>query len=222
MKIIGKSVLSRLFRNCANPQGTMGRFMLRMMNRGHRRVYAWTFDHCPLADGMRTLDIGCGGGGGILELLRRFPGIRADGVDVSEESVAMCRRRVAAAGVADPGGIVRGDAVSLPAGDGTYDGAYAIESVYFWADLGAGLREVRRVLKSGGFAAVAVECADPEACRVWTELVGRMVVRTPEQISAAFREAGFADVRVFAKGEVRSTMSGLTCVIGRKPAGGTA
>ena len=59
----------------------------------HRPVYSWTFDHCPLADGMRALDVGCGGGA-ILELSRRFPSIRVDGVDASEESVAMCRRRV--------------------------------------------------------------------------------------------------------------------------------
>ena len=78
MKAPGKHLLSKLFRNCAEPRGALGRLMLRMMNRGHRRVYAWTFDHCPLADGMRTLDVGCGGGGAILELARRFPAIRAD------------------------------------------------------------------------------------------------------------------------------------------------
>ena len=139
MKAPGKHLLSKLFRNCAEPRGALGRLMLRMMNRGHRRVYAWTFDHCPLADGMRTLDVGCGGGGAILELARRFPAIRADGVDVSEESVAMCRRRVAAADIANPGEIVRGEAGALPMADATYDLAYAIETVYFWPDLVAGL-----------------------------------------------------------------------------------
>ena len=128
MKAPGKLLLSKLFRNCAEPRGALGRLMLRMMNRGHRRVYNWTFDHCPLADGMRTLDVGCGGGGAILELTRRFPAIRADGVDVSEESVAMCRRRVAEADIANPGEIVRSKADALPMADATYDLAYAIET----------------------------------------------------------------------------------------------
>ena len=222
MKAPGKHLLSKLFRNCAEPRGALGRLMLRMMNRGHRRVYAWTFDHCPLADGMRTLDVGCGGGGAILELTRRFPAIRADGVDVSEESVAMCRRRVAAADIANPGEIVRGEAGALPMADATYDLAYAIETVYFWPDLVAGLREMLRVLKPGGAAAVAVECADPVASQGWVDLVGRMEVRPPEQIAEAFRKAGFADVAFFRQETGRSALCGLHCIVGRKPAGEAA
>ena len=222
MKAPGKHLLSKLFRNCAEPRGALGRLMLRMMNRGHRRVYAWTFDHCPLADGMRTLDVGCGGGGAILELARRFPAIRADAVDVSEESVAMCRRRVAAADIANPGEIVRGEAGALPMADATYDLAYAIETVYFWPDLVAGLREMLRVLKPGGAAAVAVECADPVASQGWADLVGRMEVRTPEQIAEAFRKAGFADVALFGEPTGRSALCGLHCIVGRKPAGEAA
>ena len=70
MKIPGKGLLSRIFRNCADPKGALGRLMLRLMNFGP--VYDWTFDHCPLADGMRALDVSCGGGGAILELSRSF------------------------------------------------------------------------------------------------------------------------------------------------------
>ena len=73
-----------------------------------------------------------------------------------------------------------------------------------------------RVLKPGGAAAVAVECADPAAAQRWADLVGRMEVRTPEQIAAAFREAGFADVAVFGDRSGRSTLCGLHCIVGRK------
>ena len=217
MKIPGKRLLSRIFRNCADPKGALGRLMLRMMNHGHRPVYAWTFDHCPLADGMRALDVGCGGGGAMLELSRRFPSIRVDGVDASVESVEMCRRRVAAH-VANPGEIVHGVAEALPMSDSVYDVAYAIETVYFWPDLCAGLREMRRVLKDGGVAAVSVECFDPARSGVWKDLVGRMEVRTPEQIATAFRDAGFADVSIFKKGANRPTWGGVASVIGRKSA----
>lgn len=213
-----KNPLSQIFRNRAAPQGVLGRAMLRMMNIGHRPVYSWTFDHCPLADGMRALDVGCGGGGAILELSRRFPSIRVDGVDASEESVAMCRRRVMAH-VANPGEIVHGVAGALPMADSAYDVAYAIETVYFWPDLCAGLREMKRVLKCGGVAAVSVECFDPGRAGVWKELVGHMEVRTPEQIAQAFRDAGFANVSIFKKGGNRPAWCGVASVIGRKPIG---
>ena len=128
----------------------------------------------------------------------------------------MCRRRVAAADIANPGEIVRGEAGALPMADATYDLAYAIETVYFWPDLVAGLREMLRVLKPGGAAAVAVECADPVASQGWVDLVGRMEVRTPEQIAEAFRKAGFADVALFGEPTGRSALCGLHCIVGRK------
>ena len=54
------------------------------------------------------------------------------------------------------------------------------------------------------------------------DLVGRMEVRTPEQIAAAFREAGFADVAFFGEPTGRSAPCGLHCIVGRKPAGEAA
>jgi ubiquinone/menaquinone biosynthesis C-methylase UbiE len=44
----------------------------------------------------------------------------------------------------------RGSAESLLFEDETFDKALAINSVQVWADAKAGLREIRRVLKSGG------------------------------------------------------------------------
>ena len=145
------------------------------------------------------------------ELRERFPGMRVDGVDVSEESVSAARK------AAGEGGEFRvGAAEALPAGEGEYDAAFSVESVYFWPDLGKGLREMRRVVRPGGFAAAAVECADPEKARVWTELVGGgMRVRTAEELKEAFREAGFAGVEAKTAPE-----SGLVCVVGRKEVGG--
>jgi len=128
----------------------------------------------------------------------------------------MCRRRVAER-VANPGEIVHGVADALPVADSSYDVAYAIETVYFWPDLCAGLREMRRVLKGGGVAAVSVECFDPARAGVWRDLVGGMEVRTPEQIAQAFLDAGFDDVSISQKGENRPTWCGVACVIGHKP-----
>ena len=79
-----------------------------------------------------------------------------------------------------------------------------------------------RVLKPGGAAAVAVECADPVASQGWVDLVGRMEVRPPEQIAEAFRKAGFADVAFFGEPTGRSAPCGLHCIVGRKPAGEAA
>ncbi|MBI5485920.1 MAG: class I SAM-dependent methyltransferase [Deltaproteobacteria bacterium] len=51
------------------------------------------------AVGKRVLDYGCGGGA--YSLLAARSAARVDGVDISDESVRLCRERAAAAGVAD-------------------------------------------------------------------------------------------------------------------------
>ena len=211
MKSIGKRLLSRLFANCAHPRGTWGRVMLRMMNRGHGRVYRWVMDSCPFADGMWVLDVGCGGGGAARALRLRFPAMRVDGVDISEASVEMARK------VAGTGGEFRvATADALPFADGSHDAAISIESVYFWPNLLAGLREMRRVVRPGGFVAAAVECADPEKAKVWTDLVGSgMHVRTVVELASTFREAGFAGVATKV-----DPKTGTACVFGRKDGGG--
>lgn len=211
MKSLGKRLLSRLFANCAHPRGTWGRVMLCMMNHGHGRVYRWVMDTCPFADGMRVLDVGCGGGGAARALRMRFPAMRVDGVDISEESINMARK------VAGAGGEFRvATADALPFADASHDAAISIESVYFWPDLLAGLREMRRVVRPGGFVAAAVECVDPEKSQVWTDLVGSgMHVHTAVELASAFREVGFAGVA--AKVDPKS---GIACVFGRNDGGG--
>ena len=184
---------------------------MKMMNRGHGRVYRWVMDSCPFADGMRVLDVGCGGGGAARALRMRFPSMRVDGVDISEASIQMARR------VAGGGGEFRGaTADALPFADGSHDAAISIESVYFWPDLLAGLREMRRVVRPGGFAAAAVECADPAKARGGTDLVGPgMHVRTAVELASAFREAGFSGVATKV-----DPKSGTACVFGLKDGGG--
>jgi arsenite methyltransferase len=53
------------------------------------------------------------------------------------------------------------DVSLLPFADHTFDKAVAINTVYFWTSLAAGLREIRRVLRSNGVLAIAA--ITPEA-----------------------------------------------------------
>lgn len=55
-------LLNRFFTNCANPQGWMGRMMLRMMNFGHAPLTNWGLGFVEFQKGWTMLDIGCGGG----------------------------------------------------------------------------------------------------------------------------------------------------------------
>jgi len=94
----------------------------------------------------RILDVGCGTGAN-LQMLSRF-GV-AEGVDVSPEALEFCLAR----GLSK---VRQGAAESLPFEDASFDLVTGLDVVEHLDDDVAGLTEVRRVLRPGGYALLFV------------------------------------------------------------------
>ena len=77
---------------------------------------------------------------------------RVEGLDLSRPMVDRARRNAAEAGLADRVTFTVGDVAELPYPDASFDLVVSSISLHHWADAGAGLREVRRVLRPGGQA----------------------------------------------------------------------
>jgi SAM-dependent methyltransferase len=104
------------------------------------------------ADGLRWLDIGCGNGAFTELLVQRCVPSAVHGIDPSEGQLAFARTRTATRAVA----FELGDAMALPYADRQFDVAVMALVVVFIADPARGLREMVRVLRSGGTAAAYV------------------------------------------------------------------
>ena len=100
--------------------------------------------------GQRVLDVGCGPGALIGELVRRVGAEAVAAVDPSEPFVAAAKARYPAVDVQ------LAPAEQLPFDDGVFDAALAQLVVHFMADPVAGLREMARVTRPGGVVAVSV------------------------------------------------------------------
>ncbi|GAA4234164.1 SAM-dependent methyltransferase [Streptosporangium album] len=103
---------------------------------------AHSYGLLDLAPGAPVVDVGCGVGRAVAEMAEH--GAEAVGVDVSEQMIAVGRRR-------RPGADLRvGDAYALPFQDGQLAG-YRAEKVYHeLGDPARALGEARRVLAPGG------------------------------------------------------------------------
>lgn len=181
----------------SRPKGRAGRLVAAAMNRGNRDLNARAIDLLDVGPSNRVLDLGFGGGSTFAPLLAR--GATVVGVDRSEDMVAAARARHAADAVE----VHHADVQALPLVDGAVDRVLTVNTVYFWPDLPAALREVARVLAPGGRLVVGIR--DGSVMRQVDPAV--FTVRPPAELAGALAAAGFADV------QVHSALDGKTHLI---------
>jgi demethylmenaquinone methyltransferase/2-methoxy-6-polyprenyl-1,4-benzoquinol methylase len=102
--------------------------------------------------GQQVLDVCSGTGDLLIEYLRRDPARRGIGVDLSTEMLARGSAKLHARGLA--GRMVAGDAERLPVRDGAFDAVTVAFGIRNVGDPDVALREMHRVLRTGGKAAV--------------------------------------------------------------------
>ncbi|MBI2168372.1 MAG: methyltransferase domain-containing protein [Actinobacteria bacterium] len=124
------------------------------------------FDRLGLRPGDRVLDLGCGAGRHAFEIYRRGGHVVA--LDMDDTELKDVRNTFAAmfeAGETNESAsatAVRGDGLSLPFPDATFDRIVASEVLEHISDDEAAMRELARVLKPGGAIAVTVPRFFPE------------------------------------------------------------
>jgi ubiquinone/menaquinone biosynthesis C-methylase UbiE len=143
-----------LMRTFGRPQGVLGCLGGIIMARSNEGCGAWVADLLDVRPNDNVLEVGFGPGVIIQRLSKLASAGRVAGIDPSQEMVMQTRARNATAiqnGLVD---LRRGSVDSLPFDDNSFDKALAINSMQVWPDPSAGLREMRRVMKSGARVAL--------------------------------------------------------------------
>ena len=102
------------------------------------------------AEPRRILDVATGTGDLAIALARRIRDVQVLGVDLSEQMLAVARRKVEQRGLDGRIVLDRGDAEHLAVADASVDAATVAFGVRNFGDLAAGLRELARTIKPGG------------------------------------------------------------------------
>ncbi len=213
--LVGTLLAARGARQCRKPSHGAGRAVLHRMNVGHADLTTWALSHVQIGPAFAMLDVGCGGGRTIERLASAAPDGKTYGIDYSEESVAVARETNSAQIERGRVDVRQGTVSSLPFPDATFDLVVAVETHYYWPDLPSDVREVMRVLRSGGTFLLAAETyrgrRNDWIYRPVMRLIYRATYLSVEEHRRLLSDAGYLRVEVF---EERSR--GWICAVARK------
>jgi ubiquinone/menaquinone biosynthesis C-methylase UbiE len=188
-----RAILMRMF---GRPQGVLGRLGGVIMARMNEGCGVWVIELLEVGPTDRVLEVGFGPGVVIQHLSKSVSAGHVAGIDQSQEMVEQARARNAIAIQRGHVDLRYGSVESLPFDNDSFDKALAINSMQVWRDAIAGLREIRRVMKSGGRVALG-----------FTRYSGQPKEGLTERLVAA----GFTDVQVM---EEKDNFFGA---LGKKP-----
>jgi len=160
------------------------------------------FTKFQINPGDRVLDLGCGGGRHAFEAYRRGARVIAADLDLKELApVNDMFRAMRAEGEARPpaqAAALTADATRLPFPDGSFDAVIAAEILEHVPNDAAAMKEIARVLRPGGTAAVTVPAWLPERI-CWA-------------LSSEYHEVPGGHVRIFTRAELAAKLAaaGLT------------
>jgi arsenite methyltransferase len=163
------------------------------MERGHRPVGEQALELMSVPADAQVLDVGCGSGWASRLLAQRAPNGRVVGIDISDEMIAQAS--AASAGFNNLEFRVA-NTEDLPFNDSEFTHAFSMESLYYYANLPAALKELHRVLTSGGLFVTVVDLyLENEASHQWVEQlkVPVQLLSTDDYVSL-FEGAGFVNV----------------------------
>lgn len=196
-----------------SPSGLIGKFIGSRMAKGNVYDARWTVSLLDIQPHYHVLEIGFGPG-----ISTQMAGEKASkgfvaGIDHSKTMVQTASKRNAGAIRSGAMELKQGEVSSLPYSDESFDVAFSLHSIYFWAKPVDCLKEIQRVLKSGGLLGITIQPKDK-----WVPIVDAniMTLYFGSDITAMFSNAGYGNIRVEVPPQEDKVS--LECILGRKTA----
>ena len=121
---------------------------------GAERLCQRICDEAKIRKHQRVLDVGCGFGGTIRSLNRRFSPLDLVGLNIDLRQLSRAKNRISPT----PGNtiqLIQGNAIKLPFEDNSFDAVLAVECIFHFSSRTHFLAETKRVLKKGGCLALS-------------------------------------------------------------------
>ena len=156
-----------------------------------RKLYPVLLEQLEGLPRRTVLDVGCGTGELLRQIAGRWPEGEYRGVDLSDEMVAVARKKLGKRAE-----ILQGDAEHLPLPDEWAQVVVCNDSFHHYPDPKSVLKEFRRVLRPGGVVLLG-------------ETTAPVLVRSVMNLVLPW--SGGGDVRLYSSGELTALLSPVFC-----------
>lgn len=191
-------MLKNLFKNLRKPEGVSGSIMLGIMSLGHSSNAKWGLNYLSINPDDYILDVGCGSGTNIKRLLQTTKG-SVYGIDYSALCVEKSKKTNEKTIAEKRCEIKEGSVSEIPYDDNMFDIVTAFETVYFWLEAKDSLKEILRVLKSGGTFFICNELVREEGKEPPLKSVVNMLdakIYSVNDYQNILSKAGFVNIKV--------------------------
>ena len=185
------------------------------MNKDHWDLTTWGLKHVSIKSNSIILDVGCGGGRTICRLALRSSQGKVYGIDHSADMVDFSKQINMKLIEANRVEIVEGSIAKSSFKDDFFDLVTAIETYYFWPNLAEAFREIKRILKSGGYLLMINEMVKDGIYEVEnSEIIAKTHVHLvpTQEMQMMLSSAGFSNVKVY-----RKKKSNWNAILAQKP-----
>ena len=207
------NLLKAIGKQMQYPKGIFGKVLFAWMTPKTIAHARWTADLLDIQPEDNILEIGFGNGANIKLMLQRASGGSVTGVEISKTAIEMASKKNAKAISDGRVKLYRAEGNALPVDDGVFDMACTVATAYVIANPGAVFKEMYRVLKPNGKAAVTFPVRE-NFMRFKPVGTEGFYLHELADLEAAFRNAGFVNCKTEDNDRMRF---GAYCMLGEKP-----
>ena len=177
------------------PSGLFGKLMMAdVLNKHNEKMNHFAVERLDIQATDKVLDIGFGGGATIEEMLKTIDTGKIYGIDLSQVMVEQAKQKFKLGIESEKVSIEFGDVKQLPFTESTFNKICTVNTIYFWDEPLANLKEIKRVLKSDGKLVIGIRSADKMKELPVTQYNFRLY--DPEAVKDLLVEAGFTNVSI--------------------------
>ena len=195
------------------PKGFFGKLLFMWMTPKTIAHARWTVDLLEIQPEDKIIEIGFGNGANIKLLLQKAIRGSVTGAEISKTAIEMASKKNAKAISEGRVNLHLAQGNALPFENNVFDKACSVATAYVIKDPGAVFKEMFRVLKPEGRAAVTFPVRE-NFMRFKPVATEGFYLHELTDLEAAFRNAGFVNCRTERNDRVKF---GAYCMLGEKP-----